>query len=214
MPFVSSQIKEAAGLPAAGIAAFLPPEGADAAHVGTVNETAVRSIEIDHGAMPADDAAALIIRAGPIQGRKIRAACHPLFHRNTREFRLGHDVFKHIRKRYAAKDGSCSGGRTDSGKGQSIRNARRREDAMPSGACAGRWSGSPGPAYPASGTPQAAPAHAPVPRAWKDGPPCSSGLGLLLSWGFSGCFWPTLFPGSCAVPSGIGGRYAHGAREQ
>lgn len=178
MPFVFSQIKEAAGLPAAGIAAFLPPEGADAAHVGTVNETAVRSIKIDHGAMPADDAPALIIRAGPIQGRKIRAACHHLFHRNTREFRLGHDAFEHIRKSYAAKDGSCSGGRT------------------------------------ASGTPQAAPAHAPVPRAWKDGPPCSSGLGFLLSWGFSGCFWPTLFPGSCAVPSGIGGRYAHGAREQ
>ena len=138
MPFVFRQMKAAIGSPAAGIAAFLPPEGADAAHVGTVYKTAVHSIKIDHGPMPANDALAFIIRTGTAQGRDIRTACHHLLHRNTRKFRLGQVAFKHIRRRYVAKDGSCSGGRTDSGKDQSIRNARHREDAMPSGACAGR----------------------------------------------------------------------------
>lgn len=138
MPFVFSQMKAATGSPAAGIAAFLPSEGADAAYVGTVYKTAVHSIKIDHGPMPANDALAFIIRTGTAQGRDIRTACHHLLHRNTRKFRLGQVASKHIRRRYVAKDGSCSGGRTDSGKDQSIRNARHREDAMPSGACAGR----------------------------------------------------------------------------
>ena len=62
MPFVFSQMKAATGSPAAGIAAFLPSEGADAAHVGTVYKTAVHSIKIDHGPMPANDALAFIIR--------------------------------------------------------------------------------------------------------------------------------------------------------
>lgn len=214
MPFVFRQMKADTVLPTAGIAAFLPPEGADATHVGTVHKTTVYSIKIDHGPMPADDALAFIIRTGTAQGRDIPAACHHLFHRNTRELRLGHDAFKHIRRRCAARDGSCSGGRTDSGKDQNIRNVRRREDATPSGACAGRWPASPGQACPASGIPQAAPAHIPVPRVGKDRPPRLSVPGHPLSEKLFGIHEQTSFPGSYAVPSGIGGRYAHEARAQ
>ena len=74
--------------------------------------------------MSANDALAFIIRAGTAQGRDVRTACHHLLHRNTRKFRLGQIAFKHIRRRYAAKDGSCSGGRTGSGKDQSQVHAR------------------------------------------------------------------------------------------
>lgn len=66
--------------------------------------------------MPANDALAFIIRTGTAQGRDIRTACHHLLHRNTRKFRLGQVAFKHIRRRYAAKDGSCSGDELTAGK--------------------------------------------------------------------------------------------------
>ena len=154
----------------------------------------VHGIEIDHGPMPANDALTFIIRASPAQGRDILAASHHLFRRDTRESLLGHDAFKHIRRRCAARDGSCSGGRTDSGKGQSIRNAHRRGDVRQSDACAGRWPGSPGPAYPASVIPQAAPAHAPVPRVWRNAPPRSADPGHPLPGGLLDSAGRRFFP--------------------